>query len=120
MFVALFRKTPQPNPCTIIKFDRDSSVKFVRSDVNSKFKWADPPTQKAVTIPDDAKDRLYNCFLLKSNKILIVTEKRLTLMDFNLEQLKQTEQKEFNPYWTGITCFSGHLYDEDDDRFYMA
>ena len=120
MFVALFRKTPQPQCCTILKFDRDNKVKFVRSDVNSKFKWADPPRKKAVTIPEGQKDRLYNCIMVKGDKILLVTEKRVTTLDFNLEQLKQAEFKDHNPYWTGVTCFSADLFDRDDDRFLMS
>jgi hypothetical protein len=88
--------------------------------VNSKFKWADPPKSTAVTIPEGAKDRLYNCFLVKTDKILVATEKRVIILDFNLKQLTTTEFKDQNPHWTGATCFSGSLFDVDDDRFLMA
>ena len=120
MLVALFRKTPQPKPCTILKFVRDDTVKFVRNDASAKFKWADKPTQKEVTIPENERDRLYNAFLISGNDILTVYEKRCILMDFNLKQLKDVAVNTANLYWTGITSFSGQCFDPDDEGYWMS
>ena len=110
MFVAIFDKTPVAKPCKILKFSRDETVKFVKGDPTT-FKWVDPPVSKELTIPENTKDRLFNIFLVKTDKIVVVLEYKMTLLDFNLEQLNQVTLKSLNPYWTLVSTFSGHLFD---------
>ena len=94
-------------------------MKFVHAELY--YKWANPPRIKAKTLgAENKKDRLYNFFLVDGNRLLIVSETHLFLMDFDLEHLKEIATKESNVYFEGITCCSVNMFDDKDDRYFFA
>ena len=66
--------------------------------MSAKF-WDYTPVLKGVTVPDGKKDRLYNAFLINDDDLLIMTEERMTLMNVELEQLKQVSLESSSPYY---------------------
>ena len=96
--VTLFTAVATSQPCQLIK--------LIRTETNE---WADYHAQKAITLPDEKKDVLQNCFLIDDNKILLVIDSILFLdLDFNL--LKEVPVQKLNDRIAFITDFSAGLH----------
>ena len=111
----------------VLSFTQNASAecgklyKFTRDNEDSK--WTDTPEIAYVSASTGKRDVLQNCFILEGEKIL-VSGNYLTLLDFNLTQLKQVHINESNDRYFITTLTKERLgwqnRPDGDDNFIIA